>query len=62
MNQGSICAGIVAKNMPEIDRLVAQKRGRIAGLQVAMVAMNAKNGDILAMVGGRPDPDGEAIT
>jgi len=43
----------VQKNLPEIDRLVMQRRGRVNGLQVAMVAMNAKTGDVLAMVGGR---------
>ena len=44
----------VSKRMPEIDALVAQRRGvGTRGLQVAMVAMDAKNGDILAMIGGR---------
>ncbi len=43
----------VAKNMPEIDRLVMQRRGRINGLQVALAAVNAKTGEVLAMVGGR---------
>lgn len=43
----------VQKNLPEIDRQVMAKRGTTAGLQIALVAMNAKTGDILAMVGGR---------
>src|SRR5262249_20707230 len=43
----------VDKHMREIETLVAQKRGRSTGLQVAVVAMNARNGDVLAMVGGR---------
>ena len=43
----------VQKNLPEIDRQVMAKRGTTAGLQIALVALNAKNGDILAMVGGR---------
>ncbi|MEK7831852.1 MAG: transglycosylase domain-containing protein, partial [Acidobacteriota bacterium] len=43
----------VQKNLPEIDRQVLAKRGTTAGLQIALVAMNAKTGDILAMVGGR---------
>lgn len=44
----------VRNRMPEIDALVAQRRGvGTRGLQVALVAMDAKNGDILAMIGGR---------
>lgn len=43
----------VAKNMPEIDRLVLQRRGRVNGLQVALAAVNAKTGEVVAMVGGR---------
>jgi penicillin-binding protein 1B len=43
----------VDKHIHEIETLVAQKRGRSTGLQVAVVAMNARNGDVLAMVGGR---------
>ena len=43
----------VQKNLPEIDKQVMAKRGTTAGLQIALVALNAKNGDILAMVGGR---------
>ena len=43
----------VTKNMAEVDRLMEQRRRSRAGLQCAMVAMNAKTGEILAMVGGR---------
>lgn len=43
----------VQKNMPEIDRQVMARRGRTAGLQVALAAVNAKTGEVLAMVGGR---------
>jgi penicillin-binding protein 1B len=44
----------VRSRMPEIDALVAQRRGTgTRGLQVALVAMDAKNGDVLAMIGGR---------
>ncbi len=43
----------VQKNMPEIDRQVMARRGRINGLQVALAAINAKTGEVLAMVGGR---------
>lgn len=43
----------VQRNLPEIDRQVMAKRGTTAGLQIALVALNARNGDILAMVGGR---------
>ena len=43
----------VQKNMPEIDRQVMARRGHTNGLQVALVAMNSKTGEVLAMVGGR---------
>jgi penicillin-binding protein 1B len=43
----------VDKHIREIEALVAKKRGRTSGLQVALVAMNARNGDVLAMIGGR---------
>jgi penicillin-binding protein 1B len=43
----------VQKNMPEIDRQVMARRGRTNGLQVALAAVNAKTGEVLAMVGGR---------
>lgn len=43
----------VSKQMVEVDRLMSQRRKGTTGLQCAMVAMNAKTGEILAMVGGR---------
>ncbi|MDX2029077.1 MAG: PBP1A family penicillin-binding protein [Blastocatellia bacterium] len=43
----------VRKNMAEVDRMLAKRRGGTAGLQAALVAMNPKTGEILAMVGGR---------
>jgi penicillin-binding protein 1B len=43
----------VTRNMAEVDRLMEQRRRSRAGLQCALVAMNAKTGEILAMVGGR---------
>lgn len=43
----------VDKHIREIEALVAARRNRTTGLQIAMVAMDAKNGDVLAMVGGR---------
>src|SRR5262245_2123566 len=42
-----------SKNPGEVERLLAKRKGGTAGLQAAMVAMNAKTGEILAMVGGR---------
>lgn len=45
----------VAAKMPEISNLVAQRRGGLRGhgLQAALVAMNPKTGDVLAMIGGQ---------
>ncbi len=43
----------VTENMGQIDALVGQRKRSTAGLQVAMVALNAKTGEILAMIGGR---------
>ncbi len=43
----------VDKHIREIEALVAARRNRTTGLQVAVVAMDARNGDVLAMVGGR---------
>ncbi|MGE0127714.1 MAG: PBP1A family penicillin-binding protein [Blastocatellales bacterium] len=43
----------VSKQMVEVDRLLSQRKKGTAGLQCAMVAMNSKTGEILAMVGGR---------
>ncbi len=41
------------KYMAEVDRLLAKRKGGTAGLQAALIAMNPKTGEILAMVGGR---------
>lgn len=43
----------VQRNLPEIDKQVMAKRGTTNGLQIALVALNSKTGDILAMIGGR---------
>jgi penicillin-binding protein 1B len=43
----------VTNHMPEVQRLLTQRRKNLDGLQCALVAMNAKTGEILAMVGGR---------
>ncbi|MFN0086492.1 MAG: PBP1A family penicillin-binding protein [Blastocatellia bacterium] len=43
----------ILKNMADVDKMLAKRRGGTAGLQAALVAMNARTGEILAMVGGR---------
>ncbi len=43
----------VSKQMANIDKLFAKRKGGTAGLQAALVAMNPKTGEVLAMVGGR---------
>ncbi len=43
----------VSKHMAEVEKLFAKRKGGTDGLQAAMVAMNPKTGEILAMVGGR---------
>src|SRR5215813_2869898 len=43
----------VSKNMVDVEQLLAKRKKGAEGLQAAMVAMNAKTGEILAMVGGR---------
>ncbi|HKQ73869.1 MAG TPA: PBP1A family penicillin-binding protein, partial [Blastocatellia bacterium] len=43
----------VSKNMIEVERLLAKRKQGLEGLQAAVVAMNAKTGEIVAMVGGR---------
>src|SRR5262245_4829446 len=43
----------VSKHMAEVEKLLAKRKGGTAGLQAAIVAMNPKTGEILAMVGGR---------
>lgn len=43
----------VSKQMANIDKLFAKRKGGTAGLQAALVALNPKTGEVLAMVGGR---------
>jgi penicillin-binding protein 1B len=43
----------VTKHMAAVDKLLAKRKGGTAGLQAALVAMNPKTGEVLAMVGGR---------
>jgi penicillin-binding protein 1B len=43
----------VYKYMANVDKMLAKRRGGTAGLQAALVAMNSKTGEIVAMVGGR---------
>jgi len=43
----------LSKRMAEVEKLFAKRKKGAAGLQAAMVAINAKTGEILAMVGGR---------
>jgi penicillin-binding protein 1B len=43
----------VSKQMAALDKMFAKRKGGAAGLQAALVAMNAKTGEVMAMVGGR---------
>src|SRR5499426_1523178 len=43
----------LSKHMSEVEKLLAKRKNGVAGLQGAIVAMNPKTGEILAMVGGR---------
>jgi penicillin-binding protein 1B len=43
----------VTKHMAAIEKMLAKRKGGTAGLQAALVAMNAKTGEVVAMVGGR---------
>jgi penicillin-binding protein 1B len=43
----------VTRQMASIEKQFAKRKGGTAGLQAALVAMNAKTGEVLAMVGGR---------
>lgn len=43
----------VTKQMAAIDKLFAKRKGGTAGLQTALVAINPKTGEVLAMLGGR---------
>lgn len=43
----------VTKHMASVDKMLAKRKGGTAGLQAALVAINAQTGEVLAMVGGR---------
>lgn len=43
----------VTKNMVEVEKLLDRRKHGTAGLQAALVALNSRTGEILAMVGGR---------
>lgn len=43
----------VTKHMAAIEKMLAKRKGGTAGLQAALVALNAKTGEVLAMIGGR---------
>jgi penicillin-binding protein 1B len=43
----------VTKHMANIEKMFAKRKGGTAGLQAALVALDPRTGDILAMVGGR---------
>ena len=43
----------VSKHMGAIEKALSKRKGGTAGLQAALVAMNAKTGEVLAMIGGR---------
>jgi penicillin-binding protein 1B len=43
----------VTSHMASVEKMLAKRKGGTAGLQAALVAMNPKTGEIVAMVGGR---------
>lgn len=43
----------VSKHMGAIEKVLGKRKGGTAGLQAALVAMNPKTGEVLAMIGGR---------
>ncbi len=43
----------VTRQMTALQKIYAKRKGGIEGLQTALVAMNAKTGEVLAMVGGK---------
>src|SRR5262245_13615738 len=53
LNLQRVAYQAVLKNMADVDKLLAKRKGGTAGLQAALIAMNPKTGEILAMVGGR---------
>jgi len=46
----------VTKHMAGIEKMFAKRKGGTAGLQAALVALDAQTGEVLAMVGGRDYP------
>ncbi|HEX4950323.1 MAG TPA: PBP1A family penicillin-binding protein [Blastocatellia bacterium] len=43
----------VTKQMNGLEKIFAKRKGGTQGLQTALVAMNAKTGEVLAMIGGK---------
>ncbi len=43
----------VTRQMTSLEKIFAKRKGGVAGLQAALVAMNVKTGEVLAMVGGK---------
>jgi penicillin-binding protein 1B len=43
----------VSKHMGAVEKALGRRKGGTAGLQAALVAMNAKTGEVLALIGGR---------
>jgi penicillin-binding protein 1B len=43
----------VSKHMGAVEKALSRRKGGTAGLQAALVAMNAKTGEVLALIGGR---------
>lgn len=43
----------VTKHMAGLEKIFAKRKGGVEGLQTALVAMNTKTGEVLAMVGGK---------
>jgi penicillin-binding protein 1B len=43
----------LTQNMVRIEERIGGRTGQTAGLQAALVAMNAKTGEVVAMIGGR---------
>lgn len=43
----------LTENMARVEERLGQRKDRRTGLQAALVAMNARTGEVLAMVGGR---------
>jgi penicillin-binding protein 1B len=49
----------VSKHMGAVEKALARRKGGTAGLQAALVAMNPKTGEVLAMIGGRGYADSQ---